>query len=1031
MTHASLSSTLADRIAGCPPVGARVTDPLRIPGATYRLQFNHFFTFRDALRIVPYLDDLGITDLYASPFLKADPDSLHGYDVSDHSELNPAIGTPDSYAALSTALRARGMSQLLDVVPNHMGVGSNLNTWWNDVLENGPISTYASYFDIDWSPLQPELRNKVLLPILGDQYGRILENGELQVAFRDGAFFLEYWEHILPIAPTTYTVVLGGPCDRLSHVRPPEDPGLVEFQSILTAISHLPTHEHPTPDEIAEHNREKDVIKRRLHALVLADREVLDEIELEVGRLNGRVGDSRSFDALDTILNAQAYRLAYWRVASEEINYRRFFDINTLAALRMEHPDVFAATHRLIFDILRAEHAHGLRIDHPDGLLDPAAYFRRLQSEYHVQRVETGDESLTPALQGNTTPDQKPLYVVVEKILAKDEPLPTDWAAHGTTGYEFMTSVGGIFVDASQRRRFDELYARFIGERIEFSTLVYQSKRRIMTLSLASEINVLAWQLNNLSERERRYRDFTLYALRDALREVIACFPVYRTYITGLPVTDHDRSQVELAIAWARRRNPASETSIFQFIRSILLLEAMDPEDHQGQELQLHFVQKVQQTTGPVTAKAVEDTSFYIYNRLVSLNEVGGEPEAFGVSVPAFHRENLDRLKHWPHSLLSTSTHDTKRSEDVRARISVLSEMPREWSAALNRWARMNRRHKPDGDSDEAPSRNDEYLLYQVLLGVWPLEGVTNENRAEFTGRIQEYMGKATREAKVHTSWINSNEAYDNAIQQFVAAILDPRRSRQFLRELADFQRTIARAGAVNSLSQTLLKLTVPGVPDTYQGSELWDFSLVDPDNRRPVDYRLRKRLLGTLQRAVAKAETTKHSAHGDERPLRRLAHRLRDQWEDGRPKQYLTWQTLRFRREHPELFSHGMYVPIDTNGPLSEHLCAFSREHESQQLIVVVPRLVTRLLQPEPQPADSRRVHGPLRFQPAAWDGTTLQLVDAPGQRYRSLLTGEIVCSSNLPHSPSSSSENTRSALEVSTLLADFPVNLLVRETP
>ena len=499
----------------------------------------------------------------------------------------------------------------------------------------------------------------------------------------------------------------------------------------------------------------------------------------------------------------------------------------------MEHSEVFAATHRLIFDFLRDEHAHGLRIDHPDGLLDPAGYLRRLQSEYHVERVETGDDALSQDAHSPSASVHKPLYVVVEKILAKDEPLPTDWAAHGTTGYEFMASVGGIFVDASQRRRFDDLYARFIGERIDFPTLVYQSKRRIMSLSLASEINVLAWQLNNLSERERRYRDFTLYALRDALREVIACFPVYRTYTTGLPVTDRDRSQIDLAIRWARRRNPASEGSIFQFIRSILLLEAMDPEDHDGQELQLQFVQKVQQTTGPVTAKAVEDTAFYIYNRLVSLNEVGGEPAAFGVSVQAFHRENQDRLTDWPHSLLSTSTHDTKRSEDVRARISVLSELPREWNAALGRWSRMNRRHKQEDEAEEAPSRNDEYLLYQVLLGVWPLEGVTSENRAEFVGRIQEYMAKATREAKVHTSWINSNEAYDNAVQEFVAAILDPRRSRQFLRDLDEFQTIIARAGAVNSLSQTVLKLTVPGVPDTYQGGELWDFSLVDPDNRR------------------------------------------------------------------------------------------------------------------------------------------------------------------------------------------------------
>jgi (1->4)-alpha-D-glucan 1-alpha-D-glucosylmutase len=1001
--------------------GVRVSDPLRIPGATYRLQFNHRFTFKDARKIVPYLDDLGITDLYASPFLKAGPDSLHGYDVSDHSEINPAIGTPDQFAALAAALRERGMSQLLDVVPNHMGVGSNLNTWWNDVLENGPISPYASYFDIDWAPLQLELRNKVLLPILGDQYGRVLENGELQLAFGDGAFFLKYWEHTLPIAPATYAMILTGPRDRLSHARPGDEEHLVELQSILTAISHLPAHQEPTPEEISEHNREKEVVKRRLQALVLADREVLDEIELEVGRLNGRVGDSRSFDHLDAILNAQSYRLAYWRVASEEINYRRFFDVNTLAALRMENPEVFAATHRLIFDFLREEQAHGLRIDHPDGLLDPAEYLERLQSEYRVQRLVTGDDVPIEA-------SARPLYVVVEKILAKDESLPRNWAAHGTTGYEFMTAVGGIFVDAAQRRRFDELYSRFIDQRINFHDLVYQSKRRIMSLSLASEINVLAWQLNNLSERERRYRDFTLYALRDALREVIACFPVYRTYITGLPVSAHDRAQIELAIAWARRRNPASEASIFQFIRSVLLLEAMDPEDREGVDQQLRFVQKVQQTTGPVTAKAVEDTSFYLYNRLVSLNEVGGEPEAFGVSIQAFHRENQDRLAHWPHCLLSTSTHDTKRSEDVRARISVLSEMPREWSAAITRWARLNRRHKQHTDDEESPSRNDEYLLYQVLLGAWPLEGLTRENRAEFVRRIQEYMAKATREAKVHTSWINPNETYDEAIQKFVAAILDPRRSRAFLVDIAAFQRIIARAGAINSLGQTLLKLTVPGVPDTYQGNELWDFSLVDPDNRRDVDYRVRRLMLGTLQRSV---ERVGDSGGSDDAPLRRLAHRLRDRWEDGRPKLYLTWRTLRFRREHPALFSHGQYQPLTAEGPHAEHLCLFAREGGDQQLVVAAPRLVARLLTPEDRTSKKQDAHAPLAFSDDAWCGTQMQLPGGPGQRYRSLLTGEVVTTVGLDPARACGPGDSRSALPVGTLLADFPVILLKRETP
>jgi (1->4)-alpha-D-glucan 1-alpha-D-glucosylmutase len=1009
-----------------------VTDAVRVPGATYRLQFNHLFTFKDALKLVPYLADLGITDLYASPFLNAGPDSLHGYDVSNHNEINPAIGTQEDLAALSAALHERGMSMLLDVVPNHMGVGSNRNEWWNDVLENGPISTYAPFFDVDWSPLQAELRNKVLLPILGDQYGRVLENGELQVTFQDGAFFIHYYEHVLPIAPFSYATILSGPCDRIAHVRQPEDEGLVELQSILTAISHLPAHESPSLDEIAEHNREKDVIKRRLHALVLADREVLDEVELEVGRLNGRVGDSRSFDALDALLNAQAYRLAYWRVASEEINYRRFFDVNTLAALRIENPEVFAATHRLIFSFLREGQAHGLRIDHPDGLLDPAGYLHRLQAEYRVMQAEADadqDAFARHESQGNRCTG---LYVLVEKILAKDEPLPDDWPISGTTGYELMTAVGGVFVDAGQRRRFDELYTRFIGRHIDFHDLVYDSKRRIMTLSLASEINMLAWQLNSLSERDRRFRDFTLYALRDALREVIACFPVYRTYITGHPVAERDRAQIEIAVAWARRRNPAGEVSIFQFIRDILLLQAIDADDEQGQNLQLQFVEKVQQTTGPVMAKAVEDTAFYIYNRLVSLNEVGGEPESFGISVPAFHRLNAERLERWPHSMLSTSTHDTKRSEDVRSRISVLSELPREWSAAITRWSRLNRRYKREANGEPAPSRNDEYLLYQILLGTWPLGELDDESRPDFVRRIQEYMAKATREAKVHTSWINPNEAYDTAIQAFVAAILDPRRSGPFLTDFAQFQRPIARAGAVNSLGQTLLKLTVPGVPDIYQGNELWDFSLVDPDNRRPVDYRRRRRHLGSLERAIEGADSAPDASQTDEGDEHvatathrlRLVRRLVTGWADGRIKQYLTWQALGVRRQHPGLFKHGSYVPLAAGGPLEDHICAFLREHDEEQIVVAVPRLTARLL----SESAAGPTLGPLQFRADAWKGTVLHLPDRPGQRYRNVFTGEVIESMR---AGVAARESARSTLPLSTLFSSFPAILLVRETP
>ncbi|MCC6174586.1 MAG: malto-oligosyltrehalose synthase [Chloroflexi bacterium] len=1044
-----------------------------VPGATYRVQLNRGFTFRDARRIVPYLADLGITDLYTSPFLRAAPESTHGYDVTDHNALNPAIGTEDSLTALASELREQQMTMLLDIVPNHMGVGNSANTWWNDVLENGPASVYAPYFDIDWRPLKAELHNKVQLPILGDQYGRVLEHGELKLHFvpDEGFFFLQYWERILPIAPRTYALILDGPCRRLAARLPSDDDNLLELQSILTAISYLPDRDATDPRLVAQRNREKEVIKRRLSSLVMVAPEVGVEIETEVAALNGQPGDPHSFDALDALLQEQVYRLSFWRVAAEEINYRRFFDVNELAAIRIENPRVFRDTHRLIFRLLRQKKAAGLRVDHPDGLWDPAQYFHRLRRWRAVVEAERReeDQAILDAVVDGMPVDgmplpPEPLYVVVEKILASDETLPDDWPVHGTTGYEFMNVVGSLFVDGASRRRFDELYERFINQRIDFQMLAYESKRNVMTLSLASEVNVLTSYLNQISERNRRSRDFTLHALRRAVREVIACFPVYRTYITGQPIAERDRAHIEVAIAWARRRNPAVEPTIFQFLHDTLLLQAADEDDVEGRERLLQFVMKFQQTTGPVTAKAVEDTAFYIYNRLVSLNEVGGEPDAFGVAVTAFHRLNAERLQNWPHTLVATSTHDTKRSEDVRARISVLSEFPREWSQAIARWARSNRGKKRPANGTPSPSRNDEYLLYQILLGAWPLGPLGGESRSVFVERIQEYMAKATKEAKVHTSWINPNEAYDEAVREFVGAILDPKQSVVFLEDFARFRPLVVRAGAVNSLSQTLLKLTVPGVPDTYQGNEIWDFSLVDPDNRRPVDYGIRGRMLRSLMRAVERAgvadgdgqpqdrNSVEHSGPDDgaepgqaasdrppdsavSRPLGKLVTSLVEEWQDGRIKLYLTWRTLRFRREHADLFKRGAYHPIGATGRLADHVCAFARELAraagGERILVAVPRLTGRLLADVAASNDEDvgiPPLGPLAFRTGVWEGTDLLLPDKPGIRYRDLFTGALV---ETAAPPDRAPDGVRSALPLARLFASFPVTLLHRETP
>jgi (1->4)-alpha-D-glucan 1-alpha-D-glucosylmutase len=945
--------------------------PTRIPRATYRVQLNRHFTFQDARRLAGYWRDLGISDLYTSPYLKASTDSTHGYDVTDHGQLNPGIGSADDEAAMAAALRRHGLGQVLDIVPNHMGIAEAANRWWMNVLENGPASPYASFFDISWDAPQANLNNRVLLPILGDQYGAVLENGELRLAYADGAFFLHYYDTLLPITPNTYGVILERALERLAQDFPPDDEQLVELQSILTAISHLPPTSVTDLAQVAEREREKEVVKRRLAALTAECPELRSGLETGVAELNGQVGQPASFDRLDVLLDQQPYRLAFWRVASEEINYRRFFDINELAAIRVERPEVFRETHRLVLELLRAGHVTGLRIDHPDGLRDPAGYLRMLQEAYRAL-WEVGEAAEAGGDREMVRGSAAPLYVVVEKILSYGEELPVGWPVHGTTGYDFGNSVGGLFVDGSKRRAFDELYARFIGRRIDFRDLVNSAKKMIMLVSLASEVNTLATLLDRVTDQHRRFRDFTQNSLTFAIREVMAALPVYRTYSScDQPISKRDRDAIEAAVAEARRRNPRTDASIFHFIRDLLLLRYPAGDGDEARQAQCEFVLKFQQTTGPVMAKGVEDTIFYVYNRLVSLNEVGGEPDRFGRSVAEFHRDNLARLERWPHAMLATSTHDTKRSEDVRARISVLSELPREWSGALGRWRRLNARHRRRVDGYAAPDRNDEYLIYQTLLGVWPFESLDGAGRAELVSRVQSYLQKATREAKVHTSWINPNQEYDQAVADFIAAMLDPRQNAAFLSSFEPLRRRVAHVGVFNSLAQTLLKLTSPGVPDIYQGTELWDFSLVDPDNRRPVDYERRVQLLRELRTQIARRRGS----------LAGLAKELLASREDGRVKLYLTQRALQFRSRHPELFESGSYQPLEAEGVYGDRLVAFSREHEDASVVVVTPRLLATLVRDAELPLGS-----------SVWGDTWLDLAAPPGERYRDLFSGLVL---------------------------------------
>jgi (1->4)-alpha-D-glucan 1-alpha-D-glucosylmutase len=996
----------------------RLAQRQRFPESTYRLQFHAGFTFRDACAIVPYLSALGITHCYASPYLQARPGSQHGYDITNHRALNPEIGTDEEHEAFVSALHARGMGLILDTVPNHMGIVGNDNAWWNDVLESGPSSPYAGYFDIGWqdSP-RPEHRNRVLLPILGEPYGQALEAQQIRLAYAAGAFTLHYFDHRFPVAPHSYAQILKYNLEELERTLGADAPALQEYQSILTAVSHLPERTETAPTRVAEYQREKEVIKRRLAALTQEGAAVRDSLDKTVALFNGTAGDPRSFDELDRLLDEQAYRLAFWRVAADEINYRRFFDINELAALNMEKPEVFAATHELVLRLLSQGKVDGLRIDHPDGLYDPKQYLRRLQQHYVLacaREVADSDPAWSgldrkelegPLLElvGATGPDgdralpRRPLYVVVEKVLGATEQLQPDWDTHGTTGYDFVNVVNGLFVDPDGEKPLTQLYRDRTGIG-PFAEVVYQNKLLILRTALSSELHMLANQVDRLAQKDRSSRDFTLNSLRFALGQVIACFPVYRSYISDEGVHDPDRKYAEAAVRRAMARNPTLSRSLFRLVRDLLLLRHPGSAGEEGRAEQRHFAGKFQQVTAPVMAKGVEDTSFYVYNRLLSLNEVGGDPARFGAAPEAVHRFNQGRQAQWPRALSPLSTHDTKRGEDVRARLNVLSELPQEWGECLERWSRFNEPHRLLVDEAFVPDPNEEYLLYQTLLGAWPPGLCGPGEYADLVKRIQEYMVKALHEAKVHTSWINPNEAYDEAVRLFIARILDEELSGPFLQDLRAFQQRVSHFGLLNSLAQTLLKITLPGVSDTYQGTELWDFSLVDPDNRRPVDYERRQEMLRALQGRAAEV--------GPE--WRELARELTHAKEDGRIKLYVTARAMRCRRDHPGLFSTGDYLPAEATGVRRDHVFGFVRRLGDREAVVAVPRLLTRLVSgPEGLPLGAE-----------VWQDTRLLLPDsAPAPHWYNLFTGETLTCVDHQGQP---------ALSLAEVLAHFPVALL-----
>jgi len=896
-----------------------------IPTATYRLQLNGGFTFVDAKAVVPYLARLGISHVYASPILKARPGSLHGYDIVDHSAINPQLGGEAEFDEFVRTLHQHGMGLIVDVVPNHVGTG-HANWWWVDILENGQASVYDGFFDIDWQPLKEELKGKVLVPVLGDHYGTVLAAGQLSLVYEaeKGAFYVSYYEHRFPVSPRTYPVVLTLGIAQLETLLGADDADLQRFQSLLTAFNNLPDRYQTTDTAKKERRRDKELYKQSLARLYAERAQIREHVDRAVSFFNRIDPDKPQASALHLLLERQVYRLAHWRVATDEINYRRFFDINDLIALRMENPSVEDATHVLIDRLINDGKIDGVRIDHPDGLSDPRKYLSRFTQVFEARRA-----SVRPRTSAQANEPSIPL-VYVEKILAPHERLPESWPVQGTTGYDFSNQLNGLFVFSQAERPLTQTYERFIGEKIDFEQQVYESKKLIMKTSLSSELSVLAKQLNDLSEPDLCSRDFTLIALREALMEVVACFPIYRTYINPSGPSELDRRHIEWAIGRAKKLSPAAEITIFDFLREVLLLEYLDRLPEDARPGLISFVMRLQQYTAPVTAKGLEDTAFYRYNRLVSLNDVGGDPSRFSTPLAAFHRANEERSNRYPHTLLATSTHDSKRSEDVRARINVISEMVDQWRRRLTRWSRINRAKKRLVDQAWAPGRNDEYLFYQTLLGVWPLEELDGDGVDAIRERVVAYMIKAAKEAKAYTSWVNPNPEYEDALRHFVQAALSSPTRNAFLADFVPFQRSVATAGLFNSLSQLVLKLTSPGVPDIYQGCELWDFSLVDPDNRRPVDFTLRAHLLDEIEQRF----------QGLQGPaLCRAVRALLDRPSDPRTKLYVVWCLLRFRMRHQQWFRRSIYHPLATSGPREQNLCAFAREANGHLLITVVPR--------------------------------------------------------------------------------------------
>lgn len=1015
--HTLLESMETSMLGASPKKDEEPKNTVRasIPRATYRFQLHREFKIADAKNLLPYLKALGISHVYFSPIMKARPGSMHGYDLIDHSQVNPELGSFEELEEFARELHELGMGLILDLVPNHMGVGK-FNSWWMDVLENGPASQFADYFDIDWAPVKAELRGKVAIPILGDSYGNILQSGALKLGFdkERGAISFFYYEHELPLNPLSYPQVLGQGLENLAFLLSEEKLDLIEYQSILTALSHLPGHMETSG--FNERISEKSLQMRRLSELCKRNPKLIDFIEGNLRSFDVVDGDIQAIERLHSLLEAQAYRLVFWRVANDEINYRRFFDVNDLAALRTEDARVFADTHQLIFKLIESKLIDGLRIDHPDGLFEPARYFQDLQ--------KTAAEKLG----GEFIPGGPlPFYIAVEKILAPFEHIEEDWTVHGSTGYDYLNEVLSVLISNENDEYLSKIYTDFTGQKQSYEEMRYECKETILQKVLASELNVLAHRLSQIAESSWYFRDITLNSLRYALEKIMIHFPVYRTYITPQKIDKKAIRYIDWAISKARKESALTSSIVYDFIRSVLTLE-LTKNDRIGNNENFNrsveaFAMKFQQFTGPVMAKSIEDTLFYRYSRFIALNEVGGEPDKCSSSISAFHQKNQQRIQYNRHSMLATSTHDTKRAEDLRARLAVISEMPQEWERRVTLWARMNRSKKANLEDNPTPYANVEYFIYQTLLGSFPLELMgeffstetlsKTEDKQEaliqqdeiaehldiYRTRMSEYVLKAIKESKQFSSWINQNTEYEDAVTGFVLRILAPGSTNPFLPDLEKFAASIYQYGLLNSLTQTILKLTSPGVPDLYQGTELWDFSLVDPDNRRPVDFAKRQKHLGQI--------------NGNMLP------QMLDNLKDGRIKLYVISKLLSLKTECEELFNCGNYLPLVVHGSKANNLISFARTTaDGRCIIVTVARNVSCLI----SQADKENERGVPQFDYHAlankncWLDTSISLsADLQNREYKELFSNKTI--------------DAAECLSPSQLFADAPFSVLIGE--